>query len=66
MILRLKRDVAVRAVDDAACLKIPTVICHGFDCRLVFAGEGNAHKIVASVERPISNARHTAAYCQTR
>ena len=41
-VIRLERDVAVRAVDDAARIKIPTVVCHVLDRRLVLAGEGNA------------------------
>ena len=61
----LDRDVAVRAVDDAAGIKLPTVVCHALDCRLVFAGEGYARKADATIERLIPNARHTVGYRHT-
>ena len=56
--LRLERDVAVRAVDDAAGIKIPTIGCHVLDGCLVFTGEGHARK-PGRHERPTTNARHT-------
>ena len=54
----LDRDVAVRAVEDAAIIKTPTVACHAFDCRLVFSGEGNARQIFASIKCVKINANH--------
>ena len=58
-VIRLDRDVAVRAVDDASCLKTPTVVCHALDCRLVFAGESYACQTTAIVKRILPDARHT-------
>ena len=55
---RLDRDVAVCAVDDASCLKTPTVVCHALDRRLVLAGEGYARKADATIERKIPDVRH--------
>ena len=57
-VLHLNRDVAVRAVDDAARLKTPTVVFHALNCRLVLAGEGNACQTAAACERPTPDARH--------
>ena len=57
-VIRLDRDVAVRAVDDASCLKTPTVVCHALDCRVVFAGEGHACQSAALGERIFPDARH--------
>lgn len=53
----LDRDVAVRAVNNASFLKTPTVVCHAFDCRLVLAREGHAHKN-ALIEHTIPDASH--------
>ena len=58
MILRLKRDVAVRAVDDASYLKTPFVVCHALYGRLVFTGEGYACQTSAVEERLPSDVRH--------
>ena len=55
---RLKRDVAVRAVEDAARIKTPIVVCHALDRSLVFAGEGQARKTVADDECIIPDTRH--------
>ena len=56
----LKRDVAVRAVDDAAGIKTPTtVVCHALDSRLVFTGEGHVCQTAATVKRRIPDARHS-------
>ena len=64
-VIRLDRDVAVRAVKDAARLKIPTVVCHALDCRLVLAGEGYARKAGATIERKIPDARHAVGNSHT-
>ena len=56
--LLLNRDVAVRAVDDTARLKFPTVVCHAFDCRLVLAGEGHIPQTAAIPKRRVLDARH--------
>ena len=56
--LRLNRDVAVSAVEDAARIKSPTVVCHALDCLLVLAGEGYARKADATIERKIPDVRH--------
>ena len=66
--VRLDRDVAVRTVEDASCLKTPTVVCHAFDRRLVFAREGNVYKVAAITERVLPDARHAIRNrhrCQT-
>ena len=55
---RLDRDVAVRAVNDAAVFKIPTVVCHAFDRRLVLAGEGYICKTSAISKRRTPDACH--------
>ena len=54
----LDHDVAVRAVNDASCLKTPTVFCHALNCRRVFAREGNVYKVAAITERIFPDARH--------
>ena len=59
--IRLERDVAIRAVDDAAGIKLPTVVCHALDRRLVLARESYACKPAAIVERPRPDARHAVA-----
>ena len=61
----LNRDVAVRAVNDAAVFKMPTVVCHALDCRLVLAGEGYTRK-TALIEHILSDARHAVRYRQAR
>lgn len=62
----LDRDVAVCAVDDTVSLiKIPIVVCHGFDCRFVFTGEGHIRKIVARRECHLPDACHTISNCHT-
>ena len=45
-------------MDDAARIKIPTIVCHSLDSYFVFAGEGNVYKVAAITERPIPDARH--------
>ena len=40
--INLNRDITIRAVEDASCLKTPTVVCHVLDRLFVFTGEGYA------------------------
>ena len=55
---RLDSDVTVCAVDDAACLKTPIVVCHVLDRRFVLAGEGHICQISTCVECSIPDARY--------
>ena len=57
--INLNRDITIRAVEDASCLKTPTVVCHAFDRRFVLAGEGHRRQTTATVKRIIPDARHT-------
>ena len=63
--IRLNRDVAVRAVDDAAGIKSPTVVCHALNCRLVLSGAGYARK-TALIEHIPSDARNAVRYRHAR
>lgn len=54
----LNRDVAVRAMDDAAGIKTPIVVCHSLDCSLVFAGESYACQTTAIGKHIRPDARH--------
>ena len=64
--ISLERDVAVRAVYDAARIKIPRIVFYAFDSSLVLAWEGHARQTAATVKRPLPDARHTVADCHTR
>ena len=66
--LNLDRDVAVRAVDDAARIKIPRVVCHALDRRFVLAGEGYTRQHATINECRLPDARHAPRNrhrCQT-
>ena len=64
--INLNRDITIRAVEDASCLKTPTVVCHAFDRRFVLAGEGHRRQTTATVKRIIPDARHTVRYRHRR
>ena len=64
-LIRLNRDVAICAVEDASCLKTPFVVCHALDCRLVFTGEGHICKIVARREYILPDASYPISNCHT-
>ena len=57
----LDRDVAIRAVDDAARIKIPRVVCHSLDRRFVLAGEGYTRQHATINECRLPDACHTIA-----
>ena len=65
-VIRLNRDVAVCAVDDAAGIKLPTVVCHALDRRLVLAGEGYTCQSDAIFKRTCPDVLDSIAYRHTR
>lgn len=54
----LNRDVAVCAMDDAAGIKLPTVVCHALDSCFVLAGKGYTRQTVASLKCIVPDVRH--------
>ena len=55
---RLDCDVAVRAVDDTAGFKTPTLVSHALDGCYILAGEGHICQTDATVKRIFPDARH--------
>ena len=53
-------------MDDAAGIKLPTVVCHALDCRFVFAGEGHACQTATVPKRQVPDACHTIRYYDAR